>query len=1234
MKKRVISLLLCAVLVLGLLPVNAWAADEAPITVTMADCTQIGTYMEEPLYYMESGSKAASVQFADFATSMAQEGVISPLYGYTGIYKTNAAPISSGYLLGDRFAADEKAELNEEWAGKDFSACYGYFLMNDDGDMYTFILRLPEDSYPFTPSVGAVTSVTEGGYTYDSDWDDVPDAAVDLYTVTVPYGAQAETLTFSEARIAYAYDANKGYLTSCAADAENGYADDGQTGELTANVRLTDGQALPAYVVVQTPYDKSWASQTLYAVQFKYDHTFTVSVNGVPMTEITAAPDAYSYYDYFTQTTTTVMVYTVKIPSGTETVDLTFSDPVLAYSYTKDGTYLAGWYSGDAMYTGGTSASVAVDYDGGSAAPADGEIDYIQVQSPYDESWHSTLYYAITFDDGRAPSSEPSGPPSDSPSLTALLNGIAAGYTDNASEWVIIDMAALEDTQPDSTFKSSTAAKQNYINAAINSLQGGSVSETSYSKAILALTAIGVDTSRLYPVNSNTPINAVEGLNAVSHSTSLWVLPYTLAAYNQGSYIGTDAQEAALVQTLLNAQKSDGSWEEWGTIDTTGNALAALAFYADDPDAQAAIDKGVNYLSSQMKDDGTFDGGYGSNANSCAMVVVGLCAVGVDPSTDSRFVKNGVSALDGLLSFALSDNTGFGYTNNTARNDSATEQGFRALIAAAQVMKTGKAFNVYDFSHNAGALTPGRATGGASAETPADPTGQEITVSFTIKADTGYWMNGKTITLPGTDATVYHAFIRALEGSGIFQVGAENGYVSSMTYNGRTLAEFTNGPDSGWLYKVNGKLPNVGLKDYPIQNGDSIIFYYTNDWTQDPSAGQFQPQPPSSTTLTPAAKPDKNGAAQVSVTEKEMTGVITQAKVEGAAAIVIAPKISGSAEKVTAEVPRKSVESAVKQTNAALTVQTALGSVTLPNNVLQEIAAQAKGSTIAVTVTKKSSADAQGKVNAALLQNAAVTEVSITSGGKAITTFGGKNITVNLPVSGSQYTEGASYLVYVCSGDGTVEVLHGTCVKANGALFVKVTISHLSLFIVTDRSAMPFTDISGHWAAQAIQTAYDKGWMTGMSKTTFAPNATLSRAMVAQILYRLAGSPTVSAASPFTDVSENSWYADAVIWANEQGIVTGMGSGTFAPSENITRQQLAAMLYRFARSKGLDTSARGDLSAYTDADVIQPWGRDAMEWAVASGLMGGRNADALAPNGTATRAEAATLLVRLSALLP
>ncbi|MGN0133548.1 MAG: S-layer homology domain-containing protein, partial [Anaerotignum sp.] len=282
-----------------------------------------------------------------------------------------------------------------------------------------------------------------------------------------------------------------------------------------------------------------------------------------------------------------------------------------------------------------------------------------------------------------------------------------------------------------------------------------------------------------------------------------------------------------------------GSWDEWGSVQSTSNVIAGLSFYqGTDEKIEEAIENAVAYLHKVQNSDGRFDDGYGPDANVAAMAVIGLCAAGVNPDTDDRFVKDGVSALDGLLSFALTDNSGFGYNDNSAINAYATEQAFRALIAAKQVMKTGKAFNIYDFSHNSDSLTPGRATGSGSETKPDNPPAEndDITVDVTIRPDVGYWMKNKYVTVD-EGATVYHAFIKALEGSGITQEGAESGYVSSMTYQGRTLGEFTLGENDGWLYKVNGELPDVGLKEYALEDGDSILWYYTEDWTKDSAAG-------------------------------------------------------------------------------------------------------------------------------------------------------------------------------------------------------------------------------------------------------------------------------------------------------------------------------------------------------------------------------------------------------------
>lgn len=422
-----------------------------------------------------------------------------------------------------------------------------------------------------------------------------------------------------------------------------------------------------------------------------------------------------------------------------------------------------------------------------------------------------------------------------------ILDKIASGYTEQTGEWIIMDMAAYTNANPYSYYKTSATAKQAYINKTIQSVIDSNATETSYSKAIIALTSLGIDPTKLYPVNSNTPINAVDKLSALQHSSSAWVAPYTLAAYQQGNY-DTATQETELISSILAIQAEDGSWTEWGdSIQTTSNIIAGLAFYYNtDETVKAAVDKAIVYLASAQKTDGTFDAyGYGADANTAAMVVIALASVGINPETDARFVKNGVSALDGLLQFALADNSGFGHENNTTLNELATEQGFRALIAASQVMKTGQAYNVYDFSGNVNSLQPGRATGSGIVAGPSTPSSSDkIIVTMGIRADKGYWMRDQSIQV-AKDATVYHAFVEALKKNNMTQYGAESGYVRSITYNGRTLEEFDLGPNSGWLYQVNGTLPNVGLLEYPLEDGDTILWYYTADWTKDPQAGAY-----------------------------------------------------------------------------------------------------------------------------------------------------------------------------------------------------------------------------------------------------------------------------------------------------------------------------------------------------------------------------------------------------------
>jgi uncharacterized repeat protein (TIGR02543 family) len=166
------------------------------------------------------------------------------------------------------------------------------------------------------------------------------------------------------------------------------------------------------------------------------------------------------------------------------------------------------------------------------------------------------------------------------------------------------------------------------------------------------------------------------------------------------------------------------------------------------------------------------------------------------------------------------------------------------------------------------------------------------------------------------------------------------------------------------------------------------------------------------------------------------------------------------------------------------------------------------------------------------------------------------------------------------------------------------------------------------WFYDAVIYVVSEGLFNGTGDYMFSPNAPMTRAMIVTVLYRLEGMPAVSGGNPFTDVPYGMWYTDAVVWAARNGIVTGYDARTFGPGDNITREQMAAILYRYARYKGYDTTAPNNLSGFTDAGRVSSWALTAMRWAVYEGLITGVTATRLEPTGNASRAQVATILMR------
>lgn len=164
------------------------------------------------------------------------------------------------------------------------------------------------------------------------------------------------------------------------------------------------------------------------------------------------------------------------------------------------------------------------------------------------------------------------------------------------------------------------------------------------------------------------------------------------------------------------------------------------------------------------------------------------------------------------------------------------------------------------------------------------------------------------------------------------------------------------------------------------------------------------------------------------------------------------------------------------------------------------------------------------------------------------------------------------------------------------------------------------------WYHDAVDYVVEHGIMTGTSATTFEPNTTLSRAMVAQILYNLEGQPTVTGESTFTDVSGH-WAIDAITWAQKTGVVTGYENNTFRPNQAVTREEFAQVLYNYAQYKKITLPALGDLSKFPDGDKVSPWARTAMKWATGLGVINGYEDSTLEPGGDSTRAQAASILM-------
>ena len=257
--------------------------------------------------------------------------------------------------------------------------------------------------------------------------------------------------------------------------------------------------------------------------------------------------------------------------------------------------------------------------------------------------------------------------------------------------------------------------------------------------------------------------------------------------------------------------------------------------------------------------------------------------------------------------------------------------------------------------------------------------------------------------------------------------------------------------------------------------------------------------------------------------------------------------------------------------------------------------------------------------------------LEITCGNDAVTEISDGTVDITFPYKLQKDEVKEGLLVWLVDEDGKIHEIK--CSYSERGKTVSFDTTEFGTFVIAyDEDRIwenPFTDIKEEdWFFEAVKYVVQKGLFSGTSETTFEPNTTMTRGMLVTVLYRLTGSPEVKGQSNFTDVEPGKYYTNAVIWAVQNGIVSGYGNGLFGTNDIVSREQMATILFRYAKAKGYDTSLIKDIGGFTDSDQVASYAKRAMQWAYANGIIAGTSETTLSPKSSATRAQVAVILMR------
>lgn len=462
------------------------------------------------------------------------------------------------------------------------------------------------------------------------------------------------------------------------------------------------------------------------------------------------------------------------------------------------------------------------------------------------------------------------------------------------------------------------------------------------------------------------------------------------------------------------------------------------------------------------------------------------------------------------------------------------------------------------------------------------------------------------------------------------------------------LGEYDEGNGSGWMCKVNGVFPNYSADKYNLSENDYIEWVYTRDLGADVgnSYGGSSSNSSSSSTVTSNGNVIKvkttvktaNKNTSVSILDKDIKNAVKKASnSQDETTIVLSADVKNT-NNISFNLSYDSVKLLSQNKNINIEISTPFGNIVISNETLLSIFSQiTTDKDLKITIETENAKTVGDKKNVFTdaekenVQNFVAVRVKIESNGKIIKEFGENSLKLYIPVSDKAFEDQKEYKVYVISDNGTTKETSGKCIYID-SVNIEVKTNHLSTFIATttymDESDNK-TENNTHWAQKAINYVKEKGIMNGISETDFAPDENVTRAMLVTVLWRAENSPVVNYIIDFKDVKSEEWYTEAIRWATSEKIVEGYDENTFGTNDFVTREQIAAIIYRYAKYKEVEPQEKTEESdSFSDISNISDWANESVAYCKLNNIMTELENNVFAPKNISTRGEIATIIMR------